>query len=388
MSLHLRLGLPFEGGIVFSGFVPDTKDDGLQLCLGDGNYRVSVYLAAPDKQRQSARGFEPLAKLIRTRPATKDLAVIDKLQQPTVMLEEALAESAPQRCNGLTMEIEVMEPNPDVVRALQAAETTDETQEFGEKLFGIVAKTYDGLISYFRNIAGQYWLEPVLVNRINCHWFLFRCDTEWRVSGGEWRPFISGPLGQQLGSVISVAAGVDQSMWADEIPLFIIEQGGRAPLPDLLIGNSYQYLSRQDGNMAVIEAVAALESALKTIVSDVVKGLVENPQIGKQGDATPKDTDIEKLIAKLVDNVVKDTGLAVGARVGLAMIRASASSTDKDIELTDKHIEAIFQAIKARNRLMHGTRRNPIPVETAQNYLAAIRAAIATLKNWKAHMAS
>lgn len=386
MSLQLRLRLPFERGIVFSGFVPNTKDDGLQLCLGDGNYRVSVHLVDPDKQRQFTTGFELMAERFSGRRGIKDLVIIDKLQQPTVMFKQAPGESLPQHCNGLTMEIEVMEPNPDVVRALEAGEITDETKEFGEKIFAIVVKIYDGLVSYFRNIARQYWLEPVLVSRINCHWFLWMCDTEWLDSGGKWQAFLSGPQGQYFGSSTSVAAGVDQGMWA-EIPLFITEQGGRASMPDILIANSFQYLSQQDGNMAVVEAVAALESAMKTIVSDVVKGLVENPQAGKEGGATPEDTYTEKLIAKLVDNVVKDAGLTVGAKVGLAMIRASAGSTNKDIELTDKHIETIVQAIEVRNRLMHGIRRNLVPVKTAQKYLDAICAAIATLEDWKAHIA-
>jgi hypothetical protein len=385
MSLQLRLRLLFQNGIVFSGFVPDSKDDGLRLCLADGNHSVSVYLADADEQRHFRTGFELLTERVRARPATKDLVIIDKLQQPTVMLSEVERAPMPQTCYGLTMEIEVMNPNPDVMRALEAGEITEETEQFGEELFGTVVRTYDGLVSYFRNIAKQYWLEPVLVDRVNCHWFLWMCDTEWLDSDGKWRPLRCGPQGQYLGSMTSVAAAVDQSMWA-QIALFIEEEGGRASMPDILIANSFQYLSQQDGNMAVVEAVAALESAMKTIVSDVVRGLATEPQHGKQGCATPEDTDIDKLVAKLVDNVVKDAGLAVSARVGLPMIRASAPSIEKDIELTDVQIVTISEAIEERNRLMHGIRRRPVPVKTAQNYLAAIRAGIATLQRWKAHM--
>jgi hypothetical protein len=379
MSLQLRLMLPFDKGIVFRGFLPDTKEKGLELCLEGGKYRVRVYLPEPG---QSVSGQEYADQI-----TSGVQSVLDKVQGAWVTLGDTVAVQMPKPHRVLIMTMEVAEPDPGVVTALEAGEITGKTREFGEEIFREVTWVHDRLVNYLRGVAKQYWVEPLGADPANCHYFLLMCHTEWLDLNGNWRRLLTGPIAPDCAVWTNLAVPINRTRWG-QIGSFIMQEGGRAPIRDMLVANSLRHLSQRNGNMAVVEAVAALESAMKTIVAEVVKSQSEGPTTHKGGGSTLEEADIQKLVSKLVDNVLEDAGLRVAAKVGLSIIRASVGCMGEDIDLTSEDIDRILKAIEARNNLLHHGQRKPVPLDMAWIYLSAILAAIAMLDTWKAHMLS
>jgi len=132
----------------------------------------------------------------------------------------------------------------------------------------------------------------------------------------------------------------------------------------MLIANSLHHLDQRNGRVAVIEAVTALESAIKQLLPEVILSLPGDPQIKR-----------EELVSFL-DRMMKDGGFKLATKVGLEVIKASAGLEDEDIELAT-------QAIVVRNEVLHGGRRK-VKISRANQYVTAIRSVIEALERWEA----
>ena len=131
MPLKLRMNLKFDGNLIFREFLPETDSGALHLLVSD-IYRVKIFLSDRDEQ-------------------TDHVADLPS----DVSNHETL------RCCGLTMEVDVLNVAQDVLSALDTNRPTKKTEEFGREIFELVRNVQNGLINYFRNIAKQFWLEPI-----------------------------------------------------------------------------------------------------------------------------------------------------------------------------------------------------------------------------------
>jgi hypothetical protein len=256
------------------------------------------------------------------------------------------------------MEIEVKELDPEVMKSLEAGLKTEKTEEFGREVFDVVMEVHEGLVSYFRNIAKQYCVKPIIIDSRNYENFLdVHCGTVWLDSNGTWRRFLTD---RNRAVHITLTTwgncSVDHDMW-DHASGFI-ERGGRAQMRDVLIANSLEYLSQKNGRLAVVEAVTALESAVKQLLPKVILSLPGAPQIGE----------------KELDKVIEQAGLRLVAQVGLKLIMTPAGLATEDIRI-------IGEAIDARNNVIHGPQRE-LEVSRAQRYVSAIRRVIETFEHW------
>jgi len=332
MSLQLKLDLPFEGDIMFSGFVPDSQADVLHLCLHEGKYRVTVCLSDPGEQLRYGE---------------------DELRDP-----ERLKRRMNIFCKSLTMEIVVAQADPDVRDALEADTPTEATARLGQELFDLVVEVHTGLIGYFRSMAQEYWLHPVAPDPRNYeHYLKHIWGVTWLDSSGAWRPFpVPRERTQHLTSHI-LERGVDRQRWAG-IRAFIEERGGLAPMREVLIANSMEHLDQNNGRLAVVEAVIALESTIRQLLGRVILALPGTPQIEEA----------------LLDKIIEKAGLRLVTQVGLKMVATLAG-----LDLGD--IEKVIEAVEKRHSVVHGPQRD-LSISLARGYVVAIRRVINTLESW------
>jgi hypothetical protein len=321
MSLRLKLNLEFDGSIVFSGFLPETKEDALQLT--EGGYPVTIYLSDRKNQMSGFIGDIPSDR--------KQLETHKSLY-----------------CTGLTLEIEVAKPDPEVVASLETNQQTEKTEKFGREVFEIVLKVHNRLIDYFRNVAKMYRLKSVNLDRKYHDYFLnsyYKCV--WLDSGGKWREFRTDRKRSIPPVTLSFEKGVDKEEWR-QIPIFIGE-GKPVQMRHVLIANSLEYLSQNNGRLAVVEAVTALESAVKQLLPKVILRCSRDaPQIGE----------------KDLDKVVEKAGLRLVVELGLKLIMTPAGLSAEDIQI-------VGEAIHDRNKILHGFQRK-MKISKAQQYVSAI----------------
>ena len=330
MSLKLKLNLQFSGDLTFKGFLPETKADSLHFYLQERKYHVILYLSDREKQ----------------------LSMLDDIPEDPKEIERIIT----LYCKGLTMEIEVADVDPEIIEALEASQPTEKTEYFGREIFNLVIEIHSMIVSYFRNIMKQYWIEFLTLNPDNYQSFLDEWNTVWLGSNSKWQRFFV--VRKQVLSFTSYIHknGVDRDTWG-QISTFI-EKGGRAPMRDVLIANSHQHLSQNNGRLAVVEAVTALESFIKQFLSKVILRLPGAPQIEE----------------KQLDRLIQKTGLRLVTEVGLKMIMASADLRSEDIKIAAK-------AVEARNEILHGPRKG-LEISLAQEYISAIERVIEKLESW------
>jgi hypothetical protein len=127
----------------------------------EGKYRVRVFIS--DRSKQIRGGAE---------------------------LPTDLRKHLSLHCAGLTMELEVLNPAAEIVDALESGQRTEQTEDFGREIFGLALNIHNGIISYFRNIEKQSWVEPIAPDPRNWQSFLDGCETVWLDSKGRWRRFL------------------------------------------------------------------------------------------------------------------------------------------------------------------------------------------------------
>jgi hypothetical protein len=129
---------------------------------------------------------------------------------------------------------------------------------------------------------------------------------------------------------------------------------------DVLISNSLKHWDQNNGRLAVVESVIALESAFNRFLPRAILRLPGTPQI--------EESQLNRLIEK--------AGLRIVTIVGLKMIQVQAGLSAEDIE-------TVGEAVDARNEVVHGSRR-AIEISLAKNYVSAIHKVIALLEQWAA----
>ena len=335
MSLHLRVDLPFEESVMFSGFLPETEADWLHLVLREGKYRVSVHLS--DRRKQLSN-------------------VTDAPQDPKELEHYMTLFSS-----SLSVEIEARQVDGDVVNALEAAKPTEKTEAFAREVYEVVLEVHNGLVSYFRNIAKEYWLKPLAPDPRNYRQFVrHRWGLSWLDSGDEWQrfPFTRTSTGHLTARMLEW--GVDRDRWREVGPF--IERGARAAMRDVLISNSLEHLSERNGRLAVVEAVIALEAAVKVLLPQVV--------LRRLGLEEIEGVRLEQVL----DGLVRKAGLWTVTEVGVELIWTEAGLTREDVD-------TVRDAINVRHQVIHDPRRE-VDISDAYEYVGGVRRFIDALERW------
>lgn len=335
MSLKLRIDLPFDQGIMFSGFLPEAESDWLHLVLREGKYRVSMYLSDRSKQ----------------------LSNITDVPEDPMELENHMTLFA----SSLAVEIEARQVDRDVVNALEAAKPTEKTEAFAREIYEVVLEVHNGLVSYFRNIANEYWLKPLDPDPPNFRQFVrHRWGLSWLDSADEWQRFPFTRTSTGLLTARMLEWGVDRDRWREVGPF--IERGARAAMRDVLISNSLEHLSERNGRLAVVEAVIALESAVKVLLPEIVLRRLRLEEIEGMR------------LHQLLDSLVRKAGLWPVTEVGVELIWTEAGLTREDID-------TVRDAVNVRHQVIHDPRRE-VDISDAHEYVSGVRRLIDALERW------
>jgi hypothetical protein len=347
--MQVRLRLWFPKPLVFRGFLPETEAEGLHLRLNEGRYLATICMS--DRKTQSAN-------------------VSDIPSSP-----EELERYVELFCRGLTMEIEITEIDAEVLAALEANRITEKTEEFGRDLSQVVISVYNSMIDYFRNIAREYWLEPLTLSPYSWrspqgHFNGWRAV--WLDAKGKWRRLL---IGEDVDYASTSLAGkndyVDKGKWF-EIASFI-ESGKQAPMITVLIANSLQHLGQLNSRLAVVEAVAAMEAYIKfflpkllLLLPDAAKKLTN--QI-REAQGLPESTTIQEgHVAKFVES----KGLRGTVDEVFEIIRTEAGLSTEDVR-------DVREAINERNLVLHSSKRK-VEIPKARSYVSAIDRVLTTFR--------
>lgn len=337
------INLNFSGtdtiGIILDGFLPVGKANGLHLDLTDGRYVVVAYMSDRQKQKGNVSDFPP-----------SDLNGLTPLR--TVM------------CRALTVEIEDTQPNPNVVSSLKAKEVTTETEEYAYEIANLVIQIHNGVVEYFRNFARQVWLEPI-VQKPNdsktLKYLINELAIMWVDSDGALRPLAlstGGPMVAFKDFRTDFGRSVGKDEWNRVAPFveLFIENNKSAPLLKVLLSNSRRHLDIQDGRLAVVEAVIALESAIKQFLPKTILRIPGAPQIEE----------------KLLDKLIEEAGLRLSTNVILNMIAPATG-------IKSEEIQSVLVAVEERNKIIH-QRQRKVELPKAKRYVLAIERVVETLE--------
>jgi hypothetical protein len=337
-SLKLRFDLNFSGTIVLYGFLPETPSDGLHLTSGLGRFSITAYMSDRSKQ------LENLGNI--SIPTDRD----ELRKQPSLM------------CKGLTIEIQDASPEQNLLKSLTTKVWTDETRGNMAELVELAYSVSNGIVEYFRNLGQQSWLEPSTPDGFNAQkslqFVLQELRAKWLDSNNVWQPITVGQKSWMMRHRSLFMDGVDIEEWRRDVGTFVeafINRGKRAPISDVLIANSLRALDQQNGRLAIVEAVIALEGAVKDILPQVLSG----------SRSIELDTD-------LIDELIKEAGLRLTVKV---ILRANADR----LQIDGKDIDLVSSAIEVRNVIVHQKQRE-VELSQAEEYVFAIRKVIARLR--------
>jgi len=330
--MRLKFELKFDGYLLFSGFLPETLEQGIRFELKGGKYSGTLYM--PNRAKQ-----------------LKNVSLVPNN-------DEELKQWAALLCGGLTLELEMSELSAELVEAIEARKINENTEKFGRELFEVVAGIHTRVVDYFRNINKQSWIQPMhpLLGGYpedikysddfsSPQVFMNGWDAKWLDDRGEWR---SLTVGRQINrGTATLSEGIDKETW--ERLADTIERSKGALMRDILLANSLQHIEEKNERLAVIESVIALESSIKHLLPRVIVRLPGAPQIDEGA--------LEKLFKK--------AGLSSVTEVIFRLIQNSVGLTEDEINL-------VTEAIATRNEIVHGSRRH-LDASKARKYVHVIR---------------
>lgn len=231
-------------------------------------------------------------------------------------------------------------------------------------LVELAYEVHNGIVEYFRNLGQQSWLEQKTPDGFdaekNIQFVLKELRARWLDSEERWQPLNVRQRSLMMRFRSHFMDGVDIEEWR-KVETFVeafLNSGKRASVIDVLIANSLQHLDRQNGRLAVIEAVIALEGML------VVKGSLSRVIVGLNNPS--------QLDGSLVDKLIEKTGLRLSVKV---MLKANAER----LGISAEDIDTVLESIEARNGIIH-QKRKQVELEKAKEYVWAIRRVMATLR--------
>ena len=319
--MRIKCELNFPKPLVFCAFLPEKHNSPLEF--SHDKYNILVYLSSKDQ-------------LSKSRYPRIGMAEIRKLGNI--------------HCDSLTMEIEVVDCDPEIIEALDVNSPNKKTEEFGKIISNLILDTQNRIIDYFRNIMKQAFLDQVNIDTRHYQGFLHRRNTRFLNSKGEWQELRPAINPHQRIDIIIYKNAVDKDKWI-ELSEFVLN-GRKSKMIDILIANSIRYRSEKNGRMAVVEAVTALEAAIEHLLPRAIMNAMEIPNVTE----------------KELNNFIEKAGLRQTASFLFKILQNVLGINEEDLEQLNK-------AVDTRNNVIHNQQRE-VPVETATKYVNVIKSVI------------
>jgi hypothetical protein len=313
----IRCSLPLP--IWWNGFLPDSQNDWLK--------------------------FEPK---IGRRKVKATIGITDRLSQINVMgdLPDDLSKSYfPGKSLVLTFQSEWSQ---DLIELMRTNSGNEKITRFRDNLKEIINSIYAKIIDILRNHFGQYWISPTLP-RDNTAWN----DAEWLDSDGNWKPLFRPTI--YLESRIR-RHGMSKEDWDEFGTLLKLKYNRRSDMISTMIANARSYLEIDNGRMAVVEVVTALEAALKQILPKLLSRSVSPP-----------------IPEKLIDKAIKKLGLRLTAQILFEHMKGK-------YQLDPDNCKQCLDAITERNQIIHKKQRD-IDISDAKQRVESVATIISSLSN-------
>jgi hypothetical protein len=263
---------------------------------------------------------------------------------------------------GLTLQIEDATPQESLLTSLKTNEWTEQTRQHVADIVELAYRVKNGIVEYFRNLGQQCWLEYSTPDGLNAEkslqFVLHELRVQWLDPDQKWQALTVGQKPWMMRHRNLFMDGVDAKEWCHDVKDFmnaVLDGGKKAPITDVLIANSLRALDQQNGRLAIVEAVIALEG----VVRDVLPRVLES--------STQTELDRE-----LFDQLIMEAGLRLSVKV---ILKANA----KRLKIEAEDIDLILKAIEARNTIVHNKQRD-IDINQAEEYVSAIRRVIARVR--------
>lgn len=235
----------------------------------------------------------------------------------------------------------------EIVELLKKSSDNNELlKEFRLAIRDIIKQIYSHLVNHLRNHFGQYWnsdLMPYDETYIN--------DTLWLDNDGNWNRVF--PKTILIKSQI-VGFGLTHKNWCElEIRL---KNNSNVSMIKTMMANSKAHLEMNNGRMAVVEAVCALEATIKQKMPSLLSVFV-NPQLPEQ----------------LISSAIEGMGLRLTAKIIFEHLSTK-------LKLNPQQCHECLEAIECRNQIIHNRMKN-VSNQEAQKFVIAIDTIIKSLEN-------
>jgi len=314
----IRCSLPLP--IWWYGFLPDSQDDWLK--------------------------FETEIEKIEKKRVEATIGITDSPSQIGVDLPDDLSKyHFPGDSLTITFQSEWSQ---DLIELLRTNSEDEKVTRFRDDVKGIIDSIYTKVIDLLRNYFGQYWISPTLP-RNNKAWN----DAKWLDSDGKWKPVFCPTI--YLESSIR-KHGMSKKEWDEFGVLLNLKRNRPSNMIQTMVANARAYLEIDNGRMAVVEVVTALEATLKQIFQELLSKSVSPP--------IPK---------KLIDRTIKKMGLSLTAQILFEHMK-------EKYQLDPENCTQCLSAIAERNEIIHRERRH-IDISEARQKVEAVAAIISSLNN-------
>lgn len=248
------------------------------------------------------------------------------------------------RVTGLWILLNV-DVDDELATAIAGSAHTAETEEFGQKVLDAIHLIHDSIEDFARNEHHQYWLPTRRESSASLQQQLMSYDTRFRIPAG-WKLLDVAP--NEVMITVGVSRGIDIDDWTRFQQR--LSQGRLRTLTHRrFVANAFALHDRGDLRAAVVEAVAAWETAVNT----------QAPALFAQRGIGFDEGGWKKFIDQ--------AGLRASTRLLFALL--------PDITELVQVRDPVLRALDLRNNIVHNGQRR-VDDEQAREALRAIRAAI------------
>jgi hypothetical protein len=234
----------------------------------------------------------------------------------------------------------------DLIELLRTNSGDGKVTRFRDDVKGIIDSIYTKVTDLLRNYFGQYWISPTLP-RDNKAWN----DAKWLDSDGKWKPVFRPTI--YLESRIR-KHGISKEDW-DEFG-DLLKHNCCSDMIQTMVANARAYLEIDNGRMAVVEVVTALEATLKQILPKLLSRSVSPP-----------------IPEKLIDRAIEKMGLRLTAQILFEHMK-------EKYQLDPENCKQCLSAIAEKNEIIHQKRRH-IDISEAMQRVEAVAAIVSSLNN-------
>ena len=262
---------------------------------------------------------------------------------------------------GLTLVLITNDVSEELLTALKEDRQTKETDTLALDVYEASIHVYNSLVDFFRTSTNQYWLKTMDFEPGRYKQFLRdECRAVWEYAEDKERPFPPATKGEggYTHTSESKYSGINRVLWRQAGDF--IQSGKRIPTRRILLANSIQHLHQQNGRLAVVEAVTALESGVRQLLARAIVRMPGAPQISE----------------KSLNNLIEKAGLRLTTTLVSEVLLDSMGLTKESLDL-------VYKAIDLRNNIIHNDKRS-VRLSDAEQYVEAIRGVLDILDQWAA----